>query len=512
MMRPRNLFLFLLLLFNGLACWFAYKPYSVEVDGTSYYALADDQMISMRYAKNFARYGELAWNPGQAPTEGFSNPLWVGYMTLWHLAPMHDSLRALPLPITNALLVMFIIYLVFRIGEQIFPDQKSVAWVAAILTASYYPMVDWATGGFEVTFISLVFVSISYLWSKPNLDIKKHDPLVAILFSLAILSRLETVVLIGAFALYRISYDGRSLQSTVLRIGALPLLTLFTLLISRDLYFGEWVPNTYFLKLSGMSFQGRVAEGIQKVGLSMIGHMPLYLAIMWIGWLQKNQHRLLKFFTVLVLIQIFYSVAIGGDTWENYYRSNRYISTVMPLGLISISFGLMSLISRMKFPSIALKYCIMALMVSAVCILPNYGGINRRYMNSSVFWELANKIKMGVMLKKFAPNNLRVAVIWAGALPYYSDLFAIDLLGKNDKFIAKQPTKNRASGHNKWDCDYSIRRLKPDYIASLLPSMKKCRHYLKEMNYIMLGADGQMEPTAYAEYQTNLMESKSARQ
>jgi hypothetical protein len=502
-MCARNFFLILLLLFNAGACWFAYIPHSAQVDGTTYYALADDQMISMRYAKNLVQHGALAWNPGQVPTEGFSNPLWVGYMTLWHLIPMHDSYRGLPIALSNTLLMLLIIYLVFRIGERLFPDQKSIAWVSAILTASYYPMISWTSSGFEVTFISLIFVAIAYLWSKPNLDIKKHDPLVAILFSLAILSRSETVILIGAFTLYRIWYDDTNLKSTIVRVGVLPLLTLCILLISRNLYFGEWVPNTYFLKLSGMTFQDRLAEGIAKVGSSMLGHMILYLVIMLIAWVQKKQHPLLKFFTTLVLIQICYSVSIGGDTWEQYFLSNRYISSVMPLGLISISFGLMSLISSIKFKSNPLNHCILILLVSTVCILPNHHGIYLRYIKSTDNWLLKKKIEIGVKLKKFAPHNTKIAVIWAGALPYYSDLFAIDLMGKNDKYIAKQPAKNRSSGHNKWDCDYSIRRLKPDYIDNLFRSMKECHYLVEKMNYVNLGADGYFKRKTYAEYQNN---------
>ena len=39
--------------------------------------LVDDAAISFAYARNLARYGVLAPQPGAMPVEGFSNPLWV---------------------------------------------------------------------------------------------------------------------------------------------------------------------------------------------------------------------------------------------------------------------------------------------------------------------------------------------------------------------------------------------------------------------------------------------------
>jgi hypothetical protein len=52
---------------------------------------------------------------------------------------------------------------------------------------------------------------------------------------------------------------------------------------------------------------------------------------------------------------------------------------------------------------------------------------------------------------------------------YFSHRAIIDLLGKNDHHIATTPPKKAPflPGHDKWDYDYSIRRLRPDMIAEL---------------------------------------------
>ena len=59
--------------------------------GERYFVLFDDAMISMRYAKNLIAGNGLVWNPGEQPVEGYTNPLWVLYMSLFHFFPIPPS-------------------------------------------------------------------------------------------------------------------------------------------------------------------------------------------------------------------------------------------------------------------------------------------------------------------------------------------------------------------------------------------------------------------------------------
>src|SRR5207249_745853 len=60
---------------------------SFLVDGVRYFTLADDQMISMRYAENLAHGHGLVWNAGGPRVEGYTNFLWMLYMAAFHLLP-----------------------------------------------------------------------------------------------------------------------------------------------------------------------------------------------------------------------------------------------------------------------------------------------------------------------------------------------------------------------------------------------------------------------------------------
>ena len=80
-----------------------------------------------------------------------------------------------------------------------------------------------------------------------------------------------------------------------------------------------------------------------------------------------------------------------------------------------------------------------------------------------------------------------VAVVTAGAIPYYIERHSIDLLGKTDPFVARLPMRRAPGwagvtgyypGHLKWDYRYSIGELKPDVVAQLWGDPREAAPYL----------------------------------
>ena len=74
--RASRLPLVLALALLTVVCAMAARQASVAIDGTRYYYLDDDQMISMRYARNLAEGRGLVWNAGER-VEGYTNFGWV---------------------------------------------------------------------------------------------------------------------------------------------------------------------------------------------------------------------------------------------------------------------------------------------------------------------------------------------------------------------------------------------------------------------------------------------------
>jgi hypothetical protein len=74
-------------------------------------------------------------------------------------------------------------------------------------------------------------------------------------------------------------------------------------------------------------------------------------------------------------------------------------------------------------------------------------------------------LRAGLAVRASTAPDARVAVAWAGTLPYFARRPAVDLLGMNDPVIARGPVAGPFwPGHDKWDYDYSLKTLRPDLL------------------------------------------------
>ena len=81
-------------------------------------------------------------------------------------------------------------------------------------------------------------------------------------------------------------------------------------------------------------------------------------------------------------------------------------------------------------------------------------------------------VNIAIALDELTTDDASVGVFWAGSIPYYTGKYAIDFLGKSDKYIAMLPPDLSVSwngmegvpGHNKYDLTYSIQFKKPTYV------------------------------------------------
>ena len=74
--------------------------------------------------------------------------------------------------------------------------------------------------------------------------------------------------------------------------------------------------------------------------------------------------------------------------------------------------------------------------------------------------------RLGLKLREILPDTATLALVPAGALPYASELHCIDMLGLNDREMARQNVANMGSGkmgHEKGS-GASVMARSPDYI------------------------------------------------
>lgn len=500
----RNLF-FILLVFGYIYYCFRYiRLTALDLEGTTYYVLFDDAMISMRYAYNLAHGNGLVWNAGER-VEGITNPLWTGIMALVHLLPIGLNQTSLYIQILGASLLTLNLFLVRRIVEY-FTDDLFVMLSAVALTAFYAPLNSFGLLGMEVSLLALIISTVIWLVLKSG---ERFNIWVYILLAISTLVRFDMAVsyLVIFGTLFFIQKESRKQHL----IWGISLLVLFlgSQTLARYVYYGELLPNTYYLKVEGWNLTLRVMRGlyalIQFVYFSnwVLFLLPLSLFIFYRSWK-------VALLALVLTGQIAYSVYVGGDAWEHHGGANRYIVIAMPLFFIAFSWSLMELIKK-TFTSISTKkhflfdyasYFMFAIffgfsLLSFNALLGEWKSIERWNFSRKPDYVAGNHqyASTAFYLNRILKPDAKIAVTAAGNIGYFlPNHFTIDILGKADPVVAHGPVKipmgipdipNMQPGHMKWNYAYSIGELQPDVVVDIrIGTSEEVAPYLE--NYLQV--------------------------
>lgn len=464
--------------------WRFIQRTAFEIDGQRVYALFDDAMVSMQYAKNLAQGHGLVWNAGGPRVEGYSNPLWVLIMAAVHLLPIPLTMTSLYIKLISLGLLAFNLVLVKGIAEQ-FTSNRLIPLVSAALTALYFPLNNWSLQGMEVGLIAVLVDGAVLLGLKARAAGSfSHWPY--ILLATAVLTRMDAAALLVAYTAAMAWLDAEyRRQHLRWGLGSL-LVPLAGLTAFRVAYYGAWLPNTYYLKLGGISTVLRISLGLRVFWDFLWGSNWALMALPFLLLsFDKNRNLLLLF--SLILIQAAYSIYVGGDSWEHVGGANRFIASVMPLFLVLFALTLgkleeMALKAVERQPKWAPAIGQALVVLLAGIALFNFNSL--KVQDSVARWTLAKKpvftesveryAEMGIRLSQLTTPDAVIAVVTAGNIPYFSGRTAVDMLGKNDPVIAHEPARINSSlfnpgdfrpGHNKWDYAYSIGEQQPDVVA-----------------------------------------------
>jgi hypothetical protein len=486
---------------------------AITIQGQTYYILFDDAMISMRYAYNLAHGNGLVWNAGEY-VEGFTNPLWVGYMALFHLLPIPLDRISFYIQLSGLVFLAMNLFFVRKIVEELTEDLP-VMLAAVTLTAFYGPLNIWGLLGMEVSILTLLLSAV--IWLALRSDSRFH-PWIYLLLAVSTLVRIDMVVpFLIIFTILFISQPGYRKQHFA---WASVLFVLFVggQTIARYFYYGDLLPNTYYLKVEDWPISLRIMRGVYAlIWFAYYNNwaftlLPLSLLLFRRDW------KVILLFMVLGG-QIAYSVYVGGDAWESHGGANRYIALVMPIFFILFAWTLQVLITKAvaslssRREAIAAGYSVYLLIFSIAIInfnllLGDWKAIERWQFNRRQDYIAGNErnLRIALALQDTTRPGTSVAVIGAGTIPYMlPDHYAIDILGKTDPVIARGPIRpslgipdvaflqpgneNRMRpGHMKWNYAHTIGELRPDVIVSLWDETKKeAEPYLHEYILADLG-------------------------
>jgi len=231
---------------------------SFVVEGRRYFCLFDDAMISMRYASNWANGQGFVWNAGER-VEGYTSFAWTALMGFCHLLPLSPSgmcllVQLLGIPVLWSCSAATVL---LARSCRLMP---AVACSAVVLSGTYYNLLFFSLFGMETGLLTALVTwgqaraahavrrkegsTWSVLWLGPALLVRPDvlplaPPIVACVLLTA--RRYRRRVLLG------------------LLVAALPVVSH---LLWRYEFYGQWLPNTYYLKATGWPIADRIGSGL----------------------------------------------------------------------------------------------------------------------------------------------------------------------------------------------------------------------------------------------------------
>jgi arabinofuranosyltransferase len=406
--------------------------------------IQDDAFISFRYAKNFVEGNGLRWNIGEIGVEGYSNFLWTIIISIGLKLEIEPVLFSQIIGIIFFILSLLIVY---KIAGRVFTGWNSTLFL--FLTSFNYSFSIYATGGLETstqTFFCLYifWLSIEYINNQKLATLFLYS----LISGVSLLNRLDSglfILVTGVFILINIINEFKISSNGIKRYLALFLpacFIVFTWLIWKWDYYGNILPNTFYVK-----------GGIEKPLEVLFNGFMFVLMFLLYTFMLPSLHILVRTIfkeskevinniwqpsltglaSIIILLWLVYILKIGGGFMEF-----RFLVPIIPFLYLLVIKGLEGLSDKSRKVFLGLLFLGLLthpLLFGKIKGL-RFGVESAAKLESHLYKE--KWISVGKTLGDyFDSTNTKIAVTAAGAIPYYAQLYTVDMLGLNDKYIAK---------------------------------------------------------------------------
>lgn len=451
--------------------------------------LCDDAFISFRYADNLARHGALVFNPSLPErVEGYTNFLWVvvlGALARLGVPPPEAAAALTVLAAAVGLVALTALVRALRrqAGDPI-AELRPVDGVPALLCAVQPEYMVWSHSGLETSAATALVLGAAWAFTTGRVRTA------ALLAAAAGLTRPDALVPIAVFGLVWIAVRGvpvlrregtgaiRSLAWRPLGLAALLFcVPLLAHLLWRHAYYGEWLPNTWTVKVHGRLL--RDTWGADYVRAWVSGMHLGYFAPLAI--LVRPRHLLLLLPGAAVLG---YAWWVGGDFMA--YGRFVQVATACLFGAV----GWMLADAERRLAALSghgtwLAHAPLAIALGLVAVQARSararweadraqptGWLDGRWEGVTTMDRFARVgWAVGRWMQANLPPDTLVTVGAAGAVPYGSQLPTLDAFGLVDPAIARMPdVKPRAGkggrpGHQLYAPIEYIRQRDPDLLC-----------------------------------------------
>ncbi|UZS00136.1 hypothetical protein [Chondrinema litorale] len=406
--------------------------------------IQDDAFISFRYAENFAKGKGLVFNDGEF-VEGYTNFLWTVIISSGLLV------------VDNPVEISYFVSILFFIGTllstyylcYLITGNYTTSFISIILLGTNYSFSSYATGGLETQFQTF-FLILAFILGMLNLiNLTKIRLIIfSIICGLTLLIRLDSLLLLFISFLFFTKPLYNNLLTSKNKISyVLSLVLPFSLILGSWLiwklsFYGDILPNTFYVKGTSSNYE----LGVIYLYQFFKSYWLIFISPVIIFSLIKKRDLKINMLILAILIWCLYITKVGGDFMEF-----RFMIPILPLLFVVFSYSIQHL------PYFLLKLSIIIIILSGSFNHGNY--FKSRYgiesiddLHDHMYAAGENWVGIGKAMGHFfnSDSSIKIGVCAAGAIPYYSKMYTIDMHGLNDEWIAKNGIpENQRAGHQK---------------------------------------------------------------
>jgi arabinofuranosyltransferase len=386
--------------------------------------IADDALISLRYSERLLSGHGLTFTDGP-PVEGYSNLLWVVAVAAGGLVhpELVDVARALSLA---AVVTAFAacVWLGVRAG---------MAWGAVAALgglALSQGLAIWAIGGLEQPLQVGLLTWALALAVESDDGSRKRTWMAGAGFALLVWTRPDGLLFAAMAALALVVARGGSWASimAVRPLIVAPAAAWLAQLAFRLAYYGDWWPNTAYVKLAWAT--NRLYEGSRYVAWGAVWHAPLVVLALAVLLTTRGWRRASWLVPVAAAVGwSAYVSVIGGDI----FPGRRHFLPLLACAAVAMAAGWRhSLLARL--PTLA-QAALIAAALAPYAWIQGRDPANR--LARLEVWEWDCGRLAGTLRTAYASTAPLIAADSVGCIGYFGKLPTLDMLGLTDRHIAR---------------------------------------------------------------------------
>jgi arabinofuranosyltransferase len=403
----------------------------------------DDAYITYRYAANLATTGQLTWNPGDDPVEGYTGVLLPLVLAAAASAGLDVDVASEGI---GAGAFLLLVGAVAR-ASRAMGSTRTASATAALLAATAPIMATHATSGLETAlFAALLTTSLDALVRAVGAESargRRESWLFAALLALS-LTRPEGVVFAALATVAIVATRARVSRglpwATLGRLAAILAVPGALYFAWRVAYYGTWLPNTFYAKLHHRVTPDSLASGakfaVVYLALPALATGALFAARGRQAWARLREAPsaarwgagVVVLFILIVAAQYARSALIMNFSY-------RFWAPFLPAAL-----ALLAATASLAWPpprrAVWAAAALVALQLAGHVVL------------TPREWRFAEQTERlladehrpvaAFLRERVPPGETIVVVVDAGAIPYYSGFRTIDFGGLNDEFLARR--------------------------------------------------------------------------